>query len=111
MSDRRPDGIDAAPPTSGTTFPTKVDAWLLLGGAGAVPAAREGQRWARSVRARLAEGARAVHRGVGEAGAGSEPGVKPSSRALFFDPDDLVATLVGLVVGWGLSAVVSSKSP
>ena len=32
-----------------------------------------------------------------------------SSRALFFDPDDLVATLVGLVVGWGLFAVVSSK--
>ena len=34
-----------------------------------------------------------------------------SSRALFFDPDDLVATLVGLVVGWGLFAVVSSKPP
>ncbi len=30
-----------------------------------------------------------------------------SSRALFFDPDDLVATLVGLVVGWGLFALVS----
>jgi hypothetical protein len=29
--------------------------------------------------------------------------MKPSSRALFFDPDDLVATLVGLVVGWGSS--------
>jgi hypothetical protein len=35
--------------------------------------------------------------------------VKQSSRALFFDPDDIVATLVGLVVGWGLFAVVSSK--
>ena len=34
-----------------------------------------------------------------------------SSRALFFDPDDLVATLVGLAVGWGLFAVVSSKRP
>lgn len=34
-----------------------------------------------------------------------------SSGALFFDPDDLVATLVGLVVGWGLFAVVSSKPP
>ena len=34
-----------------------------------------------------------------------------SSRALFFDPDDLVATLVGLLVGWGLFAVVSSKPP
>ncbi len=33
------------------------------------------------------------------------------SRALFFDPDDLVATLVGLAVGWGLFAVVSSKPP
>ena len=30
-----------------------------------------------------------------------------SSRALCFDPDDLVATLVGLTVGWGLFAVVS----
>jgi hypothetical protein len=37
--------------------------------------------------------------------------MKPSSRARFFDPDDLVATLVGLVVGWGLFAVVSSKPP
>jgi len=34
-----------------------------------------------------------------------------ASRALFFDPDDLVATLIGLVVGWGLFAVVSSKRP
>lgn len=31
-----------------------------------------------------------------------------SSRALFFDPDDIVATLVGLLVGWGMFAVVSS---
>lgn len=30
MSDRRPGGIDVPPPTSGITFPTKVDAWLLL---------------------------------------------------------------------------------
>lgn len=28
------------------------------------------------------------------------------SSGLFFDPDDLVATLVGLVVGWGLFALV-----
>lgn len=35
MSDRRPGGIDVPPPTSDITFPTKVDAWLLLVIAGA----------------------------------------------------------------------------
>ena len=30
-----------------------------------------------------------------------------SSRALFFDPDDLVATLVGLVVGWTTFGLIS----
>ncbi len=34
------------PPTSGITFPTKVDAWLFLVIAGAVLAAREDQPWA-----------------------------------------------------------------
>jgi len=32
-----------------------------------------------------------------------------SSRALFFDPDDLVATLVGLVVGWTTFGLISRE--
>jgi glycopeptide antibiotics resistance protein len=32
-----------------------------------------------------------------------------SSRALFFDPDDLVATLVGLVVGWTIFGLISRE--
>ena len=33
--------------------------------------------------------------------------MKPST---IFDPDDLVATLVGLVVGWGLSAMITREA-
>jgi hypothetical protein len=32
-----------------------------------------------------------------------------SSRALFFDLDDLVATLVGLVVGWAILGLISRE--
>jgi len=32
-----------------------------------------------------------------------------SSRALFFDPDDLVATVVGLVVGWTIFGLISRE--
>ncbi len=32
-----------------------------------------------------------------------------SSRALFFDPDDLVATLVGLVLGWTIFGLISRE--
>jgi len=33
-----------------------------------------------------------------------------SSRGLFFDPEDIVATLVGLGVGWSVFAVVRDKT-
>jgi hypothetical protein len=29
MNDRRPEGVDTTRPTSGRTFPTWIDAWLL----------------------------------------------------------------------------------